>query len=199
MAAARALGGDEKSGPGGHLLGPLAFVAVVSAEHERIDRRTVPAQGVARTRGGDEHRGLACSLERARIPGRQINARRLAKTVPFEVVGSQWVQTAADRDDRALAAVLEQRHRPAARLRSPCHMHPHSLALELVHGRTTVCVVSQCGEEVDFAAEAGEDAGDHSATARSARECSLGMDHLAGSGQPRDRHEVHPLDVAHDG
>src|SRR5947208_9398606 len=56
------------------------------------------------------------------------------QAVPVQIIGAERVEPLADRDDRPLAAVLEQGHRPSRRVGPPGHVHPDAALRKLIGG-----------------------------------------------------------------
>ncbi len=82
--------------------------------------------------------------EGAGVAGGEVHAGGAFEPLPVQFVLAQWRESIADRDDRALAGVLEQRERAAGGLLgAPGHVERDPAAAQLLRGRFSVRVASE--------------------------------------------------------
>jgi DNA-directed RNA polymerase subunit K/omega len=70
--------------------------------------------------------------------------------------------------------------------------------VELLSHGMSVRVASERAEEIDLGAQLRQDDRGHPTPACGTRESALGVKHLTADRESLHRHEVHPLDMAHD-
>jgi hypothetical protein len=109
VAAGGALGGDHEPGATSDPLSPFPFVMVQRAEHERVHAGAVVRERTARPRRRDQNICLPGGPKRRNVAGRDIRASGVPELVPIELIGAEWIESLADRDDRPLAARIDER------------------------------------------------------------------------------------------
>ena len=193
--AAVALGSDQQPSVRRDPGRPGALVLVALAEHQRVHRCAVGLEHRSGPRRGDDERRGVRSLQGAVVAGGEVHAAGVAQTFPLELVRAARLEAVAERDDRPLAARLEERHRPAGRLVAPGDVHADAARLELRHGRLAFGVTAERAVEVDLGAELGQDRRGDPAAPSGARERVLGVEDLAAHREMRHHREVDPFDV----
>ncbi len=109
------------------------------------------------------------------------------------------VELPADRRDRPLTGLVDEREAAALRGVDRRRMHGDSPRLELLAGEPGVLVVAERGEEVNRVGELGQLHGRNRPATRGLLPRLVGVHDLALPRHGLDRHELEPLDMADDG
>ena len=145
----------------------------------------------------------------ARTPGRQqrvgvaraeVHSVAASELVPRQrVVVAARMELAADRRDRPLTGVVDEREAAALRRVDRRRVDGDPTRLELLPGEPRMLVVSERGEEVDGVGELRELYRRSRPATRSLLPRLVRVDDLARPRHGLDRHELEPLDMAYDG
>ncbi len=197
-AAARAFGEDKQLGLVFDRRRSVALDRVARAEHERVDRNAVPER-VARPGVRDEHARRARGAQRVDVAGREVHGVDLRELVPRQrTVVAERLQALAERRDRPLARVVDERDGPACRLLARRVRDAHAELAQPHERAARRLVVAERRDQQRLPGEPRELHRDDRAAAGRLLERVARVHDLAGARHVRHVRVLDPLDVAHD-
>ena len=192
----RAFGEHDELGFVFGALRGAALDGVVLAQHERVERDAVPER-VERTRVGDEHARRAGGAQRVDVAGGEVHGIHLRESRPRQLcVAAERLEPLAERRDRALAPIVDERDSTSRRDGARGRFHAHTELLQTIERAPPGFVLAERRDEQRIAGQARELHGSDGAAAGRLLEGVLSVDHLAGLRHVLDARELHPLDVA---
>ena len=193
-------GRHDESRIGIELSGLVALGLVLPARDQRVELHRPLLEGRELPRRRDEDARASGHQQCVGISRAEVDGVAARELVPRQrVVVAPRMELAADRRDRPLAGVVDEREAAALGSVDRGRVHGDPAGLELLAGALGVLVVAERGEEVDGVGELRELHGRDRAATRGLFPRLIGMHDLAWPWHGLDRHELHPLDMADDG
>jgi hypothetical protein len=147
-------------------------------------------------RGRDQDACTASQEQRVGVARAEVDRIAARELVPRErLVVAARMELAPDRDDRALAAVVDQHEAPSLRSLHAARVDGDASRLELLAGEPAVLVVAENGEEVHRVGEPRKLHGRDRPSAGRLLPRLLRMDDVPRARHGLHRDELQPLDV----